>query len=66
MLQEQIVEALTAERRRQGLLQRDVAERMGCHPSFVQLFEYKKRDLRVSTVERYAEALGVRLEVLIT
>jgi transcriptional regulator with XRE-family HTH domain len=65
MLTQQIVEALTAERKRRGLLQRDVAERMGCHTTFVQVFEYIKRDPRLSTVERYAAALGVELEVSI-
>ena len=65
MLSQQIVEALVAERKRQGLTQKDVAERMGSYVSFVQVFEYNKRDIRISSVERYASALGVRLGVSI-
>jgi transcriptional regulator with XRE-family HTH domain len=36
---------------------------MGVHPNFVQIVEYKQREPKISTLERYAEALGVRLEV---
>lgn len=63
MLSQQLVEALTAERKRQGLTQKTVAERMGVHPHFVQIFEYKKREPKISTVERYAAALTVQLRV---
>jgi transcriptional regulator with XRE-family HTH domain len=63
MLSQQVVEALTAERLRQGLTQKTVAERMGVHPNFVQIVEYKQREPKITTLERYAEALGVRLEV---
>lgn len=63
MLSQQVVEALTSERIRQGLTQKTVAERMGVHPNFVQIIEYKQREPKISTLERYAEALEVRLEV---
>jgi transcriptional regulator with XRE-family HTH domain len=63
MLSQQVVDALTSERIRQGLTQKTVAERMGVHPNFVQIVEYKQREPKISTLERYAEALGVRLEV---
>jgi transcriptional regulator with XRE-family HTH domain len=63
MLSQQVVDALTGERIRQGLTQKTVAERMGVHPNFVQIVEYKQREPKISTLERYAEALGVRLEV---
>lgn len=63
MLSQQLVEALTKERVRQGLTQKTVAERMGVHPNFVQIIEYKQREPKISTLERYAEALGVTLEV---
>jgi transcriptional regulator with XRE-family HTH domain len=64
MLTQQLGEALKAERERQGLTQKDVAERMGKHTSFVQAIEYHSRDFRVSSYERYAEALDfVSLEV---
>ena len=59
MLSQQIVETLTEERKRQGLTQRELSERMDCALSFVQMFEYRTRDPRLSTVERYAKALGV-------
>lgn len=63
MLSQQVVEALTRERIRQGLTQKTVAERMGVHPNFVQIVEYKTREPKITTLERYAEALGVTLEV---
>lgn len=63
MFPEQIIEALTEKRKGLGLTQKDVAERMGCHTSFVQVFEYHNRDPRLSTVERYAAALGVEVSV---
>ena len=63
MLSQQVVDALTSERLRQGLTQKTVAERMGVHPNFVQIIEYKQREPKISTLERYAEALEVRLEV---
>lgn len=63
MLSQQVVEALTRERVRLGLTQKTVAERMGVHPNFVQIVEYKKREPKISTLERYADALGVTLEV---
>lgn len=63
MLSQQLVEALTKERLRQGLTQKTVAGRMGVHPNFVQIVEYKTREPKISTLERYADALGVTLEV---
>lgn len=63
MLSQQVVEALTRERIHQGLTQKTVAERMGVHPNFVQIIEYKQREPKISTLERYADALGVILEV---
>ena len=63
MLSQQLVEALTKERIRQRLTQKAVAERMGVHPNFVQIIEYKKREPKISTLERYAEALGCTVEV---
>lgn len=62
MLSQQLVEALTAERKRQGLTQKVVAERMGAHPHFVQVFEYQTREPKLTTIERYANALDVILE----
>lgn len=58
MLSQQLVDALKAERERLGLTQKDVADRMDRHESFVQIIEYNKRDPRMSTLQRYADALG--------
>lgn len=66
MLSQQLVEALVAERKRQGLTQKTVAERMGAHSHFVQLFEYQKREPKISTFERYAAALGQKIQVTLT
>jgi transcriptional regulator with XRE-family HTH domain len=63
MLSQQVVDALTKERIRQGLTQKTVAERMGVHPNFVQIIEYKQREPKISTLERYADALEVTLTV---
>lgn len=54
---------LRAERQRQGLTQIDVATRMGVSMSVFQRLEYGQRDVRASTLERYAIALGMRLKV---
>ena len=66
MLTQQIAEALKAERERQGLTQKCIAERMGCSQSLVQNIEYHNRDFRLSTVERYADALGVSLKMAVS
>lgn len=63
MLAQQVVDALVAERKRQGLTQKTVAARMGVGPNFVQIVEYQKREPKITTLERYASALGVVLEV---
>lgn len=65
MLSQQIAESLKAERERQGLTQKTIAERMGCAETLVQKIEYHNRDFRLSTIERYAEALGVSLKVVV-
>ena len=66
MLSQQLVEALVSERKHQGLTQKTVAERMGVHPHFVQIFEHQKREPKISTFERYAAALDVQIEVTLT
>ena len=67
MLSARLLEDLVKERQRQGLTQKDMAGRMGVrNVSFIQKIEYNKgRDIKVSTIERYAEALGVKLEISI-
>jgi predicted transcriptional regulator len=53
---------LTALRRELGLSQVEVAARMGTSQSAVARFEAGDLDVRLSTVERYATALGGKLE----
>jgi len=65
MLTQQLGEALKAERERQGLTQKCIAERMKCSESLVQNVEYHNRDFRLSTIQRYADALGVSLKVVV-
>jgi predicted transcriptional regulator len=45
-----------------GLSQTDVAQRMGTSQSAVARFEAGDLDVRLSTIERYATALGGTLE----
>jgi len=66
MLTQQLGEALKAERERQGLTQKCIAQRMGCSYTLVQNIEYHNRDFRLSTIERYAAALGVTLKVIVS
>lgn len=65
MLSARLLEALIKERTAQGLTQKELASRMGVrNVSFIQKIEYNKdRDIKLSTIERYAEALGVKLEI---
>ena len=50
-------------RSRLGLSQTEVAARMGTSQSAVARLESGDADVRLSTLERYAAALGQRLEV---
>ncbi len=56
---------LRAARKRLGLTQEDVAHRSGVHPTEVSRIESGKRDPRVSTLERLAEAVEVAPGVLL-
>jgi DNA-binding XRE family transcriptional regulator len=56
-----LVEDLTAQRRSAGLSQTEVAARMGTSQSAVARLESGDADLRVSTLERYAAAIGSQL-----
>ena len=53
---------LTAMRHEVGLSQTEVARLMGTSQSAVARFEAGDLDVRLSTIERYTLALGVRLE----
>ena len=54
--------ALSARRLELGLSQTEVAARMGTSQSAVARLESGDADLRLSTLERYAAALGQRLD----
>lgn len=58
-----VAETLVEARSRLGLSQTEVAARMGTSQSAVARLESGDADVRLSTLERYAAALGQRLEV---
>ena len=58
----QVVAELTDERRRLGLSQTEVAARMQTSQSAVARLEAGDGDLRLSTLQRYAAALGRDLQ----
>ncbi len=57
------VDDLVAHRRAVGLSQTEVAARMGTSQSTVARLESGDVDPRLSTLERYAQAVGRRLDV---
>ena len=66
LVSQQLVDLLVAERKRQGLSQMDIANRMGAATSWVQAIEYNKQAGRqVSAFQRYADALSLDLEIKI-
>jgi len=56
-----LIDRLVARRQRLGLSQTEVAARMGTSQSAVARLEAGRSDARVSTLERYATALGTSL-----
>jgi hypothetical protein len=56
-----LVADLTEQRRSAGLSQTEVAARMGTSQSAVARLETGEADVRVSTLERYAAAIGTQL-----
>jgi transcriptional regulator with XRE-family HTH domain len=56
-----LVAELTAQRQSAGLSQTEVAARMGTSQSAVARLETGGADVRVSTLERYAAAVGSRI-----
>ncbi|MCU1381051.1 MAG: family transcriptional regulator [Acidimicrobiales bacterium] len=58
-----LTDELTERRQRLGLSQTQVAARMGTSQSAVARLESGDADIRLSTLERYAAALGHQLEV---
>jgi transcriptional regulator with XRE-family HTH domain len=57
-----LASALSSKRMELGLSQTEVAARMGTSQSAVARLESGEADLRLSTLERYAAALGQRLD----
>ena len=57
-----LADELASRRRALGLSQTEVAARMGTSQSAVARLESGAGDVRLSTVERYAAALGWRLD----
>ena len=55
-------EALVTQRRHLGLSQTEVAARMGTSQSAVARLEAGEADVRLSTIERYAAAVGLDLD----
>ncbi len=61
----QMLTELAAQRRRAGLSQAEVAARMGTSQPAVARLEAGMVDARLSTLERYAAAVGCQLEMRI-
>lgn len=57
-----LAESLVARRTKLGLTQTEVAARMGTSQSAVARIESGDADVRLSTLERYAAALGRHIE----
>ncbi|KWX04864.1 XRE family transcriptional regulator [Carbonactinospora thermoautotrophica] len=56
-----MIAQLAAQRRAAGLSQTEVAARMGTSQSAVARLEAGDADVRVSTLERYAAAIGCQI-----
>jgi len=54
-----LVKALVRERKKQGLTQRDLGQRLGVVQATVAQFESEFSDPKISTIHRYAKALGM-------
>lgn len=52
-------------RKSQGITQQDMADAWGVNQSTVSEFEAEGRDHRLSTIQRYARTLGLRVQVLL-
>jgi predicted transcriptional regulator len=57
-----LADDLVSRRVKLGLTQTEVAARMGTSQSAVARFEAGGSDVRLSTIERYAEAIGCSLD----
>lgn len=50
-------------REQAGLSQAEVARRMGIDPGYVWQVEHGYKDLRISTILRYGDAIGARIHI---
>jgi HTH-type transcriptional regulator / antitoxin HipB len=57
----QIGVRLQVAREAAGMTQQQVAERLGTHKSAISRLENNAGDMRLSTLQRYAEAVGLQL-----
>jgi ribosome-binding protein aMBF1 (putative translation factor) len=62
----QLIAELTERRRAAGLSQTEVAARMGTSQSAVARLETENVDVRTSTLQRYAAAVGSRITLQVT
>lgn len=62
----ELIGDLAATRRRQGLSQTEVAARMGTSQSALARLESGQSDVRMSTIQRYADALNVTIGFAVT
>lgn len=61
--QRDLAQALTQVRKDRGFTQKQVADTMGCHVSYVQAIEYKPETNRnIKTYLDYATAVGATIE----
>jgi predicted transcriptional regulator len=61
-----LLDELVARRRTAGLSQGEVADRMGTSQPAVARLEAGQVDARISTLQRYADAVGARLRFGLT
>lgn len=61
---ERLIDTLVKMRRAQGMTQADVAERMGTTQSSVSKFERAGGDPYLSTIQRYARAIGAQVHLI--
>ena len=57
---------LRAERERAGLTQEEVARRMGTRKSAISRIENHAENINLSTLHRYAAAIGKRIHISVT
>lgn len=62
----ELAAALKSARKAQGLVQMELAGKIGTTKSAISRLEHGKGDLRLSTLRKLAAALGLRLEITLT